>query len=92
MLLGRNFYFVWLIIEMFIINGKKLEKLGFGILKNCMIYRRLDMYKIWIIVIWNGFVIIRFIVIKGGGWWILVFSSKFDECILFIFVWLLEWI
>lgn len=52
---------------MFIINGKKLEKLGFGILKNCMIYRRLDMYKIWIIVIWNGFVIIRFIVIKGGG-------------------------
>lgn len=61
MLLGRNFYFVWLIIEMFIINEKKLEKLvmGFGILKNCMIYRRLDMYKIWIIVIWNGFVIIR---------------------------------
>lgn len=59
MLLGRNFYFVWLIIEMFIINEKKIEKLGFGILKNCVIYRRLDMYKIWIIVIWNGFVIIR---------------------------------
>lgn len=37
MLLGRNFYFVWLIIEMFIINEKKIEKLGFGILKNCMI-------------------------------------------------------
>lgn len=91
---GRNLHLVRLIIaiETFTINGKKLEKLGLGTLKNCMIYRRSDTHKIWTIVIWNGFVIIRFIATKGGGgWWTPVFSSKFDECTLLILVRPPEW-
>lgn len=46
---------------------KKIEKLGLGTLKICMIYRRSDTHKIWTIVIWNGFVIIRLLQQKGGG-------------------------
>lgn len=46
---------------------KKIEKLGLGTLKNCMIYRRWDTHKIWTIVIWNGFVIIRLLQQRGGG-------------------------
>lgn len=70
---------------------KKIEKLGLGTLKNCMIYRRSDTHKIWTIVIWNGFVIIRLLQQRGGGWWTPVFSSKFDECTLLILVRPPEW-
>lgn len=61
---GRNLHLVRLIIETFTINEKKIEKLGLGTLKNCMIYRRSDTHKIWI---WNGFVIIRLLQQRGGG-------------------------
>lgn len=80
------------IIETFTINEKKIEKLGLGTLKNCVIYRRSDTHKIWTIVIWNGFVIIRLLQQRGGGWWWTpVFSSKFDECTLLILVRPPEW-
>lgn len=88
---GRNLHLVRLIIETFTINENFLEKLGLGTLKNCMIYRRSDTHKIWTIVIWNGFVIIRLLQQKGGGWWTPVFSSKFDECTLLILVRPPEW-
>lgn len=64
---GRNLHLVRLIIETFTINEKKIEKLGLGTLKNCVIYRRSDTHKIWTIVIWNGFVIIRLLQQRGGG-------------------------